>query len=76
MRNPYILLQNSPTPPAQQISHLDWTKSALRPGDLIPVNILEIITFNTVFVNPIDPPCQYLGKDCYFLDFAWKCFVS
>ena len=68
-RNPFLLLTNSPAQSDIQISYLDWARSELSPGDLVRVNIVDVISFNTVFINLTDPPCEYLGEIRYNLNF-------
>ena len=66
--NPYILLQSHseltllPVEPQPEIiNYLDWSKAGLEPQDLLKVKLVEVATFNTLYLHPADSSCQYLG---------------
>ena len=68
--NPYILLlQSSDTtlpllpvePQPEIINYLDWSKAGLEPQDLLKVKLVEVATFNTLYLHPADSSCQYIG---------------
>ena len=67
--NPYILLQSDseltvlPVEPQPEIiNYLDWSKAGLEPQNLLKVKLVEVATFNTLYLHPADSSCQYLGR--------------
>ena len=67
--NPYILLQSPdaslPILPVESqpeiINYLDWSQAGLEPQILLKVKLVEVATFDTLYLHPADSSCQYLG---------------
>ena len=66
--NPYLLLQASVSallpvePPPETINYLDWSQAGLESQDMLKVKLVEVATFNTLYLHPDDSSCQYLGR--------------